>query len=659
MSNPAPNLNDNHRNALLSGFKYIDRLLGDGLAGIASVADEDAVFSPLVPDATPLQRKVVVSQIARIRRSIRSALSACEIRIRAPTISAVWSLRSLLTAASVSLEELGPKYLKGYGPLDDESAGRILALQAQIRTSLDELGHYLAAGLGGDLSARLARLSQTRNEVGLLRELDRVVNAHGLVEFRPSIAQLIGRLERNWWTIAFVGRVSCGKSSLLNHLLATDVLPAGVTPITAVPIRIISGASPKAMVSFATGKPEHIAAEQLAEFASEDHNPCNVRHVADILLELPAQRLTGGVCLVDTPGLGSLATADAMQTLAFLPQCDLGVLLVDAVTVPDEEDVSAARALIRGGAEVLVVVSKADLLTAPDREKMRAYVGRQFSAALGGEIPVALVSVAAGHEELTGRWWTEILGPRQLRHRELATSSLRRKIGALREAIVGVLSYRGGENTALPASGSMHAQIGSARAAIDEARRRAYNLPIQATPRSGEVLDVATKALARLNATDDAQLAFARELDTVASRFAGAFESLLNDTRAVIGRTLPAAALPLPSSRPLFDPAHVIDTKEEWTGWRRWPAGTVRRAVLRRQLRKRIADRLDDALRHYGHALVGWSHHYLDDLAEHFNAQAGPVEAMSISGSAHKVTTSLEMSLDLNLLQHWETRSDH
>ena len=119
MPNPAPNINDNHRNALLAGFKYIDRLLADGLAGIAPIADEDAVFSPLAQDATPLQRKVVGSQIARIRRSIRAALEVYEIPIQAPSISAVRSLRSSLTAAAVTLEELDPDYLKGYGPLDD------------------------------------------------------------------------------------------------------------------------------------------------------------------------------------------------------------------------------------------------------------------------------------------------------------------------------------------------------------------------------------------------------------------------------------------------------------------------------------------------------------------------------------------------------------
>jgi GTP-binding protein EngB required for normal cell division len=655
MPNPAPNLNDNHRNALLAGFKYIDRLLADGLAGIAPTADEDAVFSPLAQDATPLQRKVVGSQIARIRRSIRAALEVYEIPIQAPSISAIRSLRSSLTAAAVTLEELDPDYLKGYGPLDDESAGRILALQAQIRANLDELGHYLSAGLGGGLPARLARLDQTTDEVRLLRELDRIVTAHDLAEFRQAIIQLVGRMERNWWTIAFVGRVSCGKSSLLNHLLTTDVLPAGVTPVTAVPIRIVSGGSSAATVSFATGKPECIPTEQLADFASEERNPGNARHVTDILLELPAHRLTGDVCLVDTPGLGSLATMGAVQTLAFLPRCDVGVLLVDATTGPGEEDLSVARSLMEGGAEVLVVVSKADLLTAADQEKMRVYVGRQFSAALGVETPVALVSVASKHMAFADSWWADDLGTRQSRHRELATKALCRKIGALCEAVVAVLSYRLGKTAAHQALPNRHSQLGAARASLKEARRLAHDLSFCATPQFDEVLDGAAAILANLNGTDEPRVVLAGELGRTAADFAGRFDSLLNNTRAKLKYALPEASFAPPSSRPLFDPAHVMAAEEPRAGWRAWPLEAARRAALRRQLRSRYADSIDNAFRHYGHALVGWSYHYLDDLAEHFNAQAGLVEAMSFSGSVHAVPISPDMARDLKLLQNWET----
>jgi GTP-binding protein EngB required for normal cell division len=655
MADPALKLNANHRNTLLAGFKYIDRLLTDGLAAIASGADTGAVFSPVITDATPTQRKIIADQIARLRRALRAALTACEIPVRPPTVSAIWSLRTTLTAVSIALEELGPKHLRGYGAIDVATAAGIAVLQAQLRVSLDELESYLAAGLGGDLSARLARLDQTADEVRLLRELERIVTAHGLVEFRQPLAQLLARLEKNAWTVAFVGRVSCGKSSLLNFLLATDVLPAGVTPVTAVPIRIVSGASAAATVSFATGKPGRIASAQLGEFASEEKNPGNARHVTDILLELPAPRLAGDVCFVDTPGLGSLATAGAAQTLAFLPRCDVGVLMIDAAATPAEEDIAVARSLLEGGADVLVVVSKADLLAPADREKMRAYVARQFTSALARETPVALVSTAAGHTALAEAWWSETLGPRQARHRELAALTLLRKIGALREAVVVALDRRTGQTLILAATPDAHAQLGVARAAIEDARRRAYDLPFAATLPAAEILQAVAAALASLDGQADLPGALAQELGRAAARLAERFEAALREARSAAAHALAGTdgALPPPTSRPLFDPAAVIAAGVLSDSWRRWPAEAARRAALRRQLRARFSAALDEALRHYGHALVGWSHHYLDDLAAQFNAQAGFVEARAISNIT---PPSPELTRDLAVLRNWNER---
>ncbi len=661
MSNPTPNLNDNHRNTLLAGLKYMDRLLAEGFAGLAP-ANEGAVFAPMIPDATPMQRKVIADLVAQVRRTMRATLEACEIPIRPPTLGALWSLRSALTAVQIAVEELGPSYLSGYGALDEETVASVSVLQAQLRASLNELQKYLDDGRGG-LAERLARLDQTTDEGRLLRELELIITRHGIVEFRPSLEQLLGRFEKNWWTIAFLGRVSCGKSSLLNHLLATDVLPAGVTPVTAVPIRIVAGASPSATVAFATRKRERVAAAQLCEFASEERNPGNARHVTDILLELPSPRLADDVCFVDTPGLGSLATAGAVQTLAFLPRCDVGVLLLDAATSLNEDDLAVAHALLENGAEVLAVVSKADLLSPADREKIRAYTARQLATALGCEVAVALVSVAAADADLTEAWWKETLAPRQAHHRDLAAATLRRKAGALREAVAAALAHRAGKTAPPPASPEISASIGAVRAALENADRKAYDLAFQATQSAAAVLDSAAPALADLARHSDLAAAFAGELGRSAARLAGQFELLLNEVRtmaehalAVVRESSELAELSRPDSRPLFDPAPVIAACRLSTAWRRWPTAATRRAALRRHLRAHFAEALDDALRNYGHALVGWSHHYLGDLTAQFNAQAWSVEARAVSPASIQNAPSPELARDLALLRDWNSR---
>ena len=56
------------------------------------------------------------------------------------------------------------------------------------------------------------------------------------------------------------------------------------------------------------------------------------------MVQVPSLRLKQGIVLVDTPGLGSLARRGGAETLAYLPSCDLALLLIDAGTTLNEED---------------------------------------------------------------------------------------------------------------------------------------------------------------------------------------------------------------------------------------------------------------------------------------------------------------------------------
>ena len=71
------------------------------------------------------------------------------------------------------------------------------------------------------------------------------VNARGFVELRSALSNIVARLESTSFEIAVFGRVSSGKSSLLNRIVERDVLPVGVNPVTSVPTRIAYGPMPR------------------------------------------------------------------------------------------------------------------------------------------------------------------------------------------------------------------------------------------------------------------------------------------------------------------------------------------------------------------------------------------------------------------------------
>ena len=264
-----------------------------------------------------------------------------------------------------------------------------------------------------------------------------------------------------------------GKSSLLNAVIGTDVLPVGVTPVTAVPTRIIHGEKPSLTVSFADAPARTFGIQQLGEFATEQHNPNNVKHVTRVTVTIPVSRLSQGVSFVDTPGLGSLATGGAAETLAYLPRCDLGVVLIDAGSTLTEEDVRTIRALQEAAIPAHVLLSKADLLDRPDCEKTLGYIRQHIVSETGLDLPVHPVSVHPSHRKLLDRWFDEEILPVMSHAQDLRATSLQRKIGALRESLVYSLQNQ--------IRRSRHAPAGNAETTRDvETRlRRATGLIVE------------------------------------------------------------------------------------------------------------------------------------------------------------------------------------
>jgi hypothetical protein len=223
-------------------------------------------------------------------------------------------------------------------------------------------------------------------------------------------------------------------------LLRGAYLPVGVTPVTAIPTRIVYGPEARAIVRFAE-REEEVPVEigRLGEFASERENPRNTKHVAAIRVELPEERLRDGAALVDTPGLGSLATLGASESLAYLPRADLGIVLVDGSSTLAPEDVTVVDALLRSGGKAMVLLSKADLLSTEDRERMRDYVRRHLTAEVGAEVPVYLVSVLGADALLADTWFDTQLLPVLRSQRALKADTLMRKAVAFCRTVAGGL----------------------------------------------------------------------------------------------------------------------------------------------------------------------------------------------------------------------------
>lgn len=636
-------------------------------------------FAEYTQDSTPVQRKVVHDYIERVREALDHAMTDLELPQPAPVCGAMWAVSGRVTFTHIAVAEMEPERMRGYGRLSEEDVKRINRAVAELNAALGRLVAYLNKGPDADLQARLQRLEQTGNEAALLREVDRVITAHGLVEFRGALAVLLDRMENGSFEIGVFGRVSSGKSSLLNHLLGTGVLPVGVTPVTAIPTRVGSGPVPRAVIEFADSKPVEVQLARLAEFSTEQQNPGNTRHVTRIQVEVPSPRLAEGVTFVDTPGLGSLATSGAEETVAYLPRCDLGLVLVDAASTVTHEDLATVQALCQSGARAMVLGSKADLLRPGEREQTLAYAREQLKAQLGLEIPVHLVSVVGAEAKLCEEWFEGQLRPLLESHREQVSASLRRKAGGLREAVVNTLRLHlksqasGGIAVSGERVAGALARLRQADALMEAAQSEGDQLLDKVADLTEDLVEAAANEVAtawgqhgRLLA-EAAPLCIAavgRALSAHTARVVERLESMrqeLERTLAEAGQAAGAVTggtepLPRPSGLPMFD-AGAGMAKLELR-----PPRALRllgRRVLRGWARSRLHRQLDrslaDFLSGYRGRLRQWLSQTLTEMRAAFHEQAGPLRAQMesrASGAAGESSTA-GLEAELRRLEEW------
>jgi GTP-binding protein EngB required for normal cell division len=636
-------LNENHRRHLLHAFLAIE----EGLANLEALIVQSETPSPLsaqVRDLSPTESRVVRDHVARIRAAMTAHLQELAIPLEIRRKSLRWSVETSLIHLQTIVDDMGSGRMAGYGPLDSSGQAIIARIQDDLTRLFDRACANVRQRLGRDLASRLARLDATQASIERLAALERIVTRWQLVEYRPTLEMIVSRLEKPCFEIAVFGRVSSGKSSLLNHLAGSDVLPVGVTPVTAVPTRLEHGQSEAAIVSFSESHPRRIAANQLWEYASEEGNPGNSKHVTRIVVQLPSRRMKSGVVLVDTPGVGSLATSGAAEALAYLPRCDLGIVLIDAASAPNREDLGLLQALYESGVPAMVLLSKADLLSSSDRARMTAYIGRQLHDELGLDLPLHPVSVVGADESLLLRWFDSEIAPLLERHQALAEASIRRKIAAVSESVAGSLETML-RRSGVRADSQMKARLEESRRLLDEADnaiRRAREQAFDWSTSRDRLLEILLQRAAAV-ASQHSTPASDDPLFHVAQDILPQRAGMARDLVAGLEKTLRAAAEGLRREWPLADDDSHAPNETKSTGlpaadldrfharssklrpwWARAHPGLAR-LVARRRLETRFGEAIATSVDTYDRQLQAWTKVEVERLTQQYELSAAPI----------------------------------
>jgi Dynamin family len=277
--------------------------------------------------------------------------------------------------------------------------------------------------------------------------LDRLANVAdqlGESAMAADIRQLATRVHEGRFFVACVGQFKRGKSTLLNALAGEAILPTGVVPVTAVPTVLRYGATRSARVLI-DSEWRSIPTADLAQYVSEELNPENSKRLSGVEVFLPSPFLASGMCLVDTPGIGSVFAGNTEAVKDFIPQIDAAILVVGADPPISGEELALIEAVAANVDEIVIVLNKIDRVSLADRKEASAFAGKILQARL--KKPLRRIYEVCALSRLTapnaGDDWTALVsdlnalaaGFGQAMTRSAAERGLRRFSASMRRSI--------------------------------------------------------------------------------------------------------------------------------------------------------------------------------------------------------------------------------
>jgi hypothetical protein len=299
-----------------------------------------------------------------------------------------------------------------------------------------------------------------------LQRAARLAHEAGLPSLAAEAERAAERIAGGRFHVACVGQFKRGKSTLLNALIGESLLPTGVVPVTSVVTIVRYGAARSARVRLAAGRWEPIPLESLAAYVSEEQNPDNEKGVEAVEVFVPATLLEAGMCLVDTPGVGSVFAGASLATRAFVPHIDAALVVLGADPPISGEELALVEE-VAGQVETLIfVLGKADRLTESERQEATRFAARVLQERLGRPVdPILHVSAAerlAGHGPV--RDWEVLVG--HLNH--LARHAGAGLVKAAEERAIVQLGKR--------LLGGIDEQLGALRRPLEETEQRLQGL---------------------------------------------------------------------------------------------------------------------------------------------------------------------------------------
>lgn len=384
---------------------------------------------------------------------------------------------------------------------------------------------------------------RSRSEVpaeAALGFLGEIAARHRLTDIGRRCATAREQARSGVLNVALLGSFKAGKTTVLNQLLGTDLLPVQAIPATAVITRARFAATPTIRVVRTAGDVLDVAADELADWITETGNPGNRLGVASAEVTSPGLDDLADLVFVDTPGTGSSWQHNTETSLGWLPNVGAAIVAVSSTQPLAESDVRLLELVRRHTPEVMVLLTKADLLAEGDLAQVIRHVREQLLHGLGMAPPILPISIAARHRHHRDQFRSWL---RELRrnHAAAATRLAEHRISRLVGECSAYLEL------ARAAATSHAGAIRQLRAALDAEQSRLPSLRRQEIvalrPVARALNELAQRSLAPALPRLVAQLG--RDLDASLPRWRGSLAAETRRFRSWLSASMVAALTPL------------------------------------------------------------------------------------------------------------------
>ena len=212
-----------------------------------------------------------------------------------------------------------------------------------------------------DFKGELARLVNDLNDPSL----------HINEQIKESLNLLIDTLNEPP-LIAVIGQFSSGKSTFLNALLGQDILPSGLTPVTAKAVRLKFAKMPLLSVKFINGSESLLASSDLTELNKLGEQ------VSGMTLYAPSEILKE-INFIDTPGLNSLRDADTKETKNTLKKVSGAIWLSLANNAAKASELESIKEILKANdLKAICLINQKDKLSKEELESLLKHARQTY-----------------------------------------------------------------------------------------------------------------------------------------------------------------------------------------------------------------------------------------------------------------------------------------